>query len=206
MKKLLLILLFLPMLFESCKKEDSYVNSPPANNIYNQWELSIKSSSLSHGDIYNNGTFYDSTDGGPVIYTGLINWRSNIGTGSVLVSNDTIFPSLSSVYSSRIWSINQNQFITDVYYDYNGLVYNTLQHSFVKKSDTLVINFQSGEIKKFIINELTDDYFQITSIPEAYLNPFAYLYPLFDENGVYKDTVLLSINSDTYFFNKITID
>tara|TARA_B100001778_G_C18407890_1_gene547335 strand:- start:102 stop:719 length:618 start_codon:yes stop_codon:yes gene_type:complete len=205
MKQLLHTLLVVTIIFSSCKKEDSFVDSDaPNNTIYNQWELSIKSSSLSHGDIYNNGTFLDSAN--LVYYSGWINWRSNIGTGSVLISNDTIFPSFSSIYSSRIWSINQNQLITDVYCDYNGLVYNTLQHSFVKKSDTLVINFQSGEIKKFIINELTADYFQITSIPEAYLNPFAYLYPLIDENGVYKDTVLLSINSDTYFFNKITID
>ena len=66
-----------------------------------------------------------------------------------------------------------------------------------------MINFQSGEIKQFIINELTANYFHITSIPEAYIYPFSYLYPLFDENGVYQDTILLSINSDEYSFNKV---
>ena len=202
MKKLLYTLLAVSIIFSACKKENSYVDSDtPNNTIYNQWELSIKSSSLSHGDIYSNGTFLDSAN--LMYYSGWINSRSNIGTGSVLVSNDTVFPSFSSIYSSRIWSINQNQLITDAYYDYNGLCYNILQHSFIKKSDTLVINFHSGEIKQFIINELTANYFHITSIPGAYIDPFSYLYPLIDENGVYQDTILLSINSDKYSFNKV---
>ena len=194
MKKLLLILLCFPLLFTTCKKEGSSIE--PIPTIYNAWQLSMQSTSLSHGDLYYNGTFLDSA--ASTMYTGQIN---TIGSGSILASNDTIFPSLSTVYSSRVWSINQNQVIIDAYYDGNGLLYNTSQHSFIKNSDTLVINFQSGEIKKFIINELTADHFHITSIPDAYIDPFSFLYPLFDENGIYQDTVLLNIISDKYFFN-----
>ena len=194
MKKLLLILLCLPLLFTTCKKEESAIEPPPT--IYNAWQLSMQSTSLAHGDLYTPGIFIDSSTG--VTYSGQIN---SIGSVSIMVSNDTIFPGLSTSYSSRVWSINQNQIIIDAYYDGNGLLHNTLQHSFIKNSDTLVINFQSGEIKEFIINELTADYFHITSIPGAYIDPFSFQYPLFDENGVYQDTVLLNITSDKYFFN-----
>ena len=194
MKKLLLILLCLPVLFATCKKEGSSIERIPT--IYNEWQLSMQSTSLSHGAFYQHGEFMDNATS--TVYSGQIN---NLGSGPILVSNDTIFPSLSTIYSSRVWSINQNQIIIDTYYDGNGLLYNTLQHSFIKNSDTLVINFQSGEIKKFIINKLSPDHFHITSISDAYISPFSFLHPLFDENGVYQDTVLLNITSDKFFFN-----
>ena len=159
----------------------------------------MQSTSLSHGDRYTIGHFTDSTSG--IVYSGWINSMSNIGTGSILVSNDTILPSSSTINYSRFWSINQNQIIIDTYYDGNGFLYNTLQHSFVKNSDTLVVSFQSGDIVKFIINELTADHFYITSIPGAFFSPFSFLYPLIDVNGIYQDTVLMNIISDKYFFD-----
>ena len=190
MKKLLLILLCLPLLFTTCKKEGSTIEPTPT--IYNAWRLSMQSTSLSHGDLYTPGIFIDNSTG--VTYSGQIN---SISSGSIMVSNDTIFPGLSTSYSSRVWSINQTQLIIDAYYDKNGLLYNTLEHNFTKNSDTLVINFQSGDIKTFIINELTADHFDITSIPETNTSP------VFDVNGIYQDTVLINITSDKYIFDII---
>ena len=196
-KKGLLILLCLPFLFAAaCKKEESEIE--PDSTIYNVWQLSVQSISLSHGSDYSTQMVWlDSTTN--IVYSGYIN---SIGSGPILVSKDTIFPSSSSNDSSRVWSINQNQII-DNYYDGFGFLYNTSQHSFIKNSDTLVVNFQSGEMKKYIINELTADNLHIASIPKAYNDPFSFLFPLFDENGIYQDTVLMNINSDEYSFSKI---
>ena len=190
MKKLLLILLCLPLFFTACKKEGSTIE--PAPTIYNEWQLSMQSTSLSHGDQYTSGSWLDSSTGS--IYTGRINY---VSSGSIMVSNDTIFPGLSISYSSRVWSINQNQIIIDTYYDGNGLLYNILEHNFTKNSDTLVVHFQSGVIKTFIINKLTADHFDVTSIPETNTSP------VFDVDGIYQDTVLIKITSDKYVFNEV---
>ena len=190
MKKLLLILLCLPLLFTTCKKEESAIEPTPT--IYNAWQLSMQSTSLTHGDQYANGFWIDSLTA--TTYHGQIN---SISSGSIMVSNDTVFPGLSTSYSSRVWSINQNQIIIDTYYDGNGLLYNTLEHNFTKNSDTLVVNFQSGDIKTFIINELTADHFDVTSIPKTNTSP------VFDVNGIYQDTVLINITSDKYVFNEV---
>ena len=111
-----------------------------------------------------------------------------------MLSNDTIFPSLTANYSSRVWSINQNQLITDTYYDSNGFAYNILQHNFTMNSDSLVVNFQSGDTKTFIINELTIENLNITSVPAKYSTP------VFDANGIYQDTVLMNITSHDFAF------
>tara|TARA_B110000858_G_scaffold107325_1_gene122763 strand:+ start:100 stop:681 length:582 start_codon:yes stop_codon:yes gene_type:complete len=192
MKKLLLILLCLPLLFTTCKKDGSTIEIEEESNVNNVWQLSMQSTSLSHGDQYTSGSWLDSSTGS--IYTGRINY---VSSGSIMVSNDTIFPGESTSYSSRVWSINENQFITDTYYDENGFSYNISVHNFTKILDTLVISFQSEEIKKFIINELTTDQFHITSIPDT-----NYI-PLFDVNGIYRDTLLMKLTSDKYVFNKI---
>ena len=180
------------MIFNSCKKEDSPIgfsdNTSP--NIYNIWQLSMQISSLGNGDIYTNGMFIDSLSG--TIYIGLIN---SVNSSSIIISSDTIFTGLSTIYSSRVWSINQNQLIIETYYDSNGFAYNILEHNFTKNSDTLVVNFQSGDIKTFIINELTTDNLHITSVPDA--NSL----PVFDANGIYQDTVLMNITSDEYAFD-----
>ena len=190
MKKLLLILLCLPLLFTTCKKEESTIEIDEQPTIYNAWQLTIQSSYLTQGTQYTTGVWIDSLTGG--IYTGQIQY---LDSGSTMVSNDTIFPGVSTNYSSRIWSINENQVIIDTYYDGNGFSYNVLQHAFTKNLDTLVVNFQSGDIKTFIINELTADHFDIISIPDTNTSP------LFDINGIYQDTVLINITSDKYFFD-----
>jgi|TARA_B110000967_G_scaffold161988_1_gene168345 hypothetical protein len=115
-----------------------------------------------------------------------------------MVSNDTIFPGVSTSYSSRVWSINETQVIIDTYYDQNGFAYNISQHNFTKNLDTLIVNFQSGDIKKFIINELTAYKLHITSIPDT-----NYI-PVFNINGIYQDTVLMNLNADKYLFDIIS--
>tara|TARA_B110000240_G_C13359427_1_gene393269 strand:- start:224 stop:736 length:513 start_codon:yes stop_codon:yes gene_type:complete len=167
-----------------------------ANNntasVYNIWLLSEKITTISNGDQYNIGIYVDSTS--QVIYTDFINHLSS-NSASILVSIDTIFPNLAVNYSSRVWSINQNQLIIEIYYDGNGFAYNILQHNFTVNSDTLVINFQSGDTKIFIINKLTNDNSHITSIPVKNSTP------VFDANGFYQDTVIMNITSDDYAFD-----
>ena len=190
MKKLLLILLCLPLLFTTCKKEGSTIEIEEESTVNNVWQLSMQSTSLSHGDQYTSGSWLDPSTGS--IYTGRINY---VSSGSIMVSNDTIFPGVSTSYSSRVWSINENQFIIDTYYDENGFAYNISEHNFTKNLDTLVVNFQSGDIKKFVINKLTSDKFYITSIPDTNYSP------VFNINGVYQDTILMHLTSDKYFFD-----
>jgi len=193
MKKLVKTILAVSFIFSACEQDAS---TPLANNniasVYNIWQLSEKITTISNGDQYNIGIYVDSTS--QVIYTGFINHLSS-DSASILVSNDTIFPNLAANYSSRVWSINQNQLIIETYYDGNGFAYNILQHNFTMNSDTLVINFQSGDTKIFIINELTNDNLHITSIPVKNLTP------VFDANGFYKDTVIMNITIDDYTFD-----
>lgn len=111
-----------------------------------------------------------------------------------MVISDTIFPSLTANYSSRVWSINQNQLITDTYYDSNGFAYNISQHNFTINSDSLVVNFQSGDTRTFIITELTINSLNITSAPVKYS------IPVFDADGIYQDTVLMNITSNDFAF------
>ena len=192
MKKLLLALLCLPLLFTTCKKEDSVIE--PSNiTINNVWQLSMQSTYLAYGDQYTFGIWIDPSTG--KTYTGRINY---VSSGSIMVSNDTIFPGVSTSYSSRVWSINETQVIIDTYYDQNGFAYNISQHNFTKNLDTLIVNFQSGDIKKFIINELTAYKLHITSIPDT-----NYI-PVFNINGIYQDTVLMNLNADKYLFDIIS--
>ena len=199
MKKLLPLLLCLPLLFTTCKKEDSVIE--PSNiTINNKWQLSMQSTSLAQGDQYAHGFWIDSLVTG-MIYSGLINY---ISSGSNMISNDTVFPAVSSSYSSRDWSITENPVtvngltassIIDTYYDENGFSYNISQHNFTRNLDTIVVNFQLGDIKKFVINELTADKLHITSIPDT-----NYI-PVFDINGIYQDTVMMNLTSNKYFFD-----
>ena len=192
MKKLFYIFLSLSVIFSACEQD---ISSPLANNnsasLYNIWQLSSKITTISNGDQYNIGIYIDSAN--QVIYNGFINQLSSV-SALILLSNDTIFPSLTANYSSRVWSINQNQLITDTYYDSNGFAYNILQHNFTMNSDSLVVNFQSGDTKTFIINELTIENLNITSVPAKYSTP------VFDANGIYQDTVLMNITSHDFAF------
>ena len=193
MLKLLYTLLAVSLIFSACEDDTPL---PVANNnnsasIYNIWKLNTQVSTISNGDQYNFGVYIDSTN--QVIYNGFINQLSS-DTALILVSSDTIFPSLTANYSSRVWSINQNQLITDTYYDSNGFAYNILQHNFTINSDSLVVNFQSGDTRIFIINELTINSLNITSVPVKYSNP------VFDADGMYQDTVLINITSNDFAF------
>ncbi|MBT5089677.1 MAG: hypothetical protein HOM24_01190 [Flavobacteriales bacterium] len=190
MKKLLLILLCFPLLFNSCSKEgESNIVIEPIT-INNVWNLSMQSAFLTNG--YVGVPYIDSISG--IIYVSSI--EETVAIESIW--KDSVFTGVSTIYDSRVWSINENQFIIDTYYDENGFSYNISQHNFIRNLDTLVINFQSGDIKNFVINELTADKFHITSI----LNDTTYI-PLFDENGIYRDTVLFNTTSNKYFFDKL---
>jgi len=192
MKKQLLILFCFPLLFITCKKEKSEIEIESSNITINKvWELSMQNTYLASGDQFQNGFYMDSLTGS--IYTGQINY---VSSASIVISNDTIFPDSSANYSSRIWSINNNQLIIDTYYDANGFPYNISQYNYTINLDTLVIDFQSGNVKKFVINELTTDKLHITSVPEI-----NYI-PIFDVNGIYQDTVLMNLTSNEYFFDK----
>ena len=192
MKKLLLILLCLPMIFSSCKKEEENELLIEPISLNNAWQLSIQSTCLAHGDQYAFGSWTDPSAG--IFYSGV---KSYVSSVSLMQNKDTIFPSVSTSYSSRVWSVNENQFIIDTYYDENEFVYNISEHNFTKNLDTLVVNFQAGYIKKFVINRLTSDKFHITSIPDTNYSP------VFNINGVYQDTILMHLTSDKYFFNKV---
>jgi len=185
MRKLLLIFLCLPLLFTTCKKEESAIEIEEEPTIYNAWQLSMQSTYSGIGDFFVTAAIV--IDG--TIYTGQIQY---IDSGLIMVSSDTI-----TLFTSRIWSINENQSITDTYYDENGFAYDILQHNFTKNLDTLVVSFQSGDIKKFVINKLTTDQFHITSIADTNYTP------LIDANGIYQDTVLINATSYTYFFDVI---
>ena len=192
MKKLFYIFLSLSVIFSACEQD---ISSPLANNnsasLYNIWQLSSKITTISNGDQYNIGIYIDSAN--QVIYNGVINQLSS-DSALILVISDTIFPSLTANYSSRVWSINQNQLITDTYYDSNGFAYNISQHNFTINSDSLVVNFQSGDTRIFIINELTINSLNITSVPVKYSKP------VFDADGIYQDTVLMNITSNDFTF------
>jgi hypothetical protein len=190
MKKICYIFLALSITFLACQKEESAIEIEEEPTIYNAWQLSMQSAYLGHGDTFVNGVITINN----TIYTGQIQY---LYSGSIMISNDTIFPSNSTSYSSRVWSINENQLITETYYDGNGFAYATFQHNFTKNSDTMVVNFQSGDIKEFVINELTADQLHFSSIADT-----NYI-PLFDVNGIYQDTVLINIISDTYLFDII---
>jgi len=188
MKKLLLILLCLPLLFTTCKKEESTLDDI---SIYKAWLLSTQTTYLTQGDStsFLIGVYIDPLSG--IAYSGQIQYIDSV---TILLSSDTIFPAESTLYSSRIWSFNENQVIIDTYYDDNGFAFNTSQHTFTKDLDTLVVNFQSGDIKKFLINKLTAYQLHIISIPDT-----NYI-PLYDINGTYQDTILINLNYDKYFF------
>ena len=185
MRKLLLILLCFPLLFTACKKEESVIEIEEEPTIYNAWQLSMQSTYSGTGDFFVNGAIV--IDG--TIYSGQI---QHIDSGLIMVSSDT-----STLFTSRIWSINENESITDTYYDENGFAYDILQHNFTKNLDTMVVSFQSGDIKKFVINKLTTNQFHITSIVDT-----NYM-PLIDANGIYQDTVLIDVTSYTYYFDVI---
>ena len=183
--KRLVILLCLPLLFTACKKEEATIIIEEEPSIYNAWQLSMVSTSIGTVDFFVNGAIVING----LVYMGQI---QHIDSGLIMVSSDTI-----TAFPSRIWSINQDNSITDTYYDENGFSYDILQHNFIKDLDTLTVSFQSGDTNKFVINKLTTDQLHITSIADI-----NYI-PIFDVNGIYQDTVLLEATSYTYLFDII---
>ena len=189
MKKLLLILLCLPFLFSSCKKEEDNEVVLEQISLYNAWDLNVEHTFLEEG-IYGGNYIDDATN---IIYTQSVNQSQFISNTiiQVITSGD------STDFKSRIWSFNENLNLIETYLDYNDINYNTMQHSYLINSDTLEINFQNGETQKFIINKLNTNELEITSIQND-----TNIFPIFDANGVYQDSIMYNISSSNYYFTK----
>ena len=189
MKKLLLILLCLPMIFSSCKKEDeNKVVIEPISLNY-AWYLNLENTFLEEGIL--GGNYIDSNTN--------ITYNNSVHE-SILISNSLehiITTGESTVFKSKIWSFSENQNLIETYVDHNDITYNDAQYSYSKKSDTLEINFQTGNTQKFLINELDINELHLTSIQND-----TNIFPIFDMNEVYKDTIMYNITSTKYYFTK----
>ena len=176
------------MLFSSCEEEKNEVVIEPIS-LNNAWILNVENNFLEEGIF--GGNYIDGNTN--VFYTNSIN-------ESFFISNTLqyiITTGESTVFKSRIWSFNENQSLIETYVDYNDITYNDAQHSYSKKSDTLEINFQTGNTQKFLINKLDINELQITSIQnDTTFNP------IFDINGIYQDTIMYNITSKKYYFTK----
>ena len=189
MKKLLLLLLCVPLIFSSCdQEEDNELVTEPIS-LNNAWNLNIENTFLEEGILGGNyidgntNTFYNNSINESVFISNLL--QHIITTGE------------STVFKSRIWSFNENQSLIEAYVDYNDIIYNDAQHSYLKKSDTLEINFQTGNTQKFLINKLDINELRITSIQnDTTFNP------IIDINGIYQDTIMYNITSKKYYFTK----
>ena len=189
MKKILLILLCLPMIFIACKKEEeNEVVIEPISLNY-AWNLNVENIFLEEG-IFGGNYYEDFTN---MFFSSSIN-------ESIFISKSLqyiITTGESTVFKSRIWSFNENQSLIEAYVDYNDIIYNDVQHSYLKKSDTLEINFQTGNTQKFLIKKLDINELRITSIQnDTTFNP------IFDINGIYQDTIMYNITSKKYYFTK----
>jgi len=171
MKKLLLILLCLPILFSSCKKKGNNEVVIEPISLNNAWNLNVENNFLEKGIF--GGNYIDGNTN--IIYNNSVN-------ESLFISNTlqyVITSGESTVFKSRIWSFNESQSLIETYVDYNDITYNDEQHSYLKKSDTLEINFQNGNTQKFLINKLDINELQITSIQND-----TTIFPIFNINGV----------------------
>ena len=189
MKKLLLILLCLPLLFSSCKKEEENEVVIDPISLNNAWNLSVENTFLEEGVF--GGNYIDGNTS--IIYTNSVN-------ESLFMSNTlqhVITSGESTVFKSRIWSFNVTQSLIETYIDYNDITYYDEQHSYLKKSDTLEINFQNGNTQKFLINKLDINELQIISIQND-----TTIFPIFNINGIYQDSIIYHITSTKYYFIK----
>ena len=189
MKKILLILLCLPLLFSSCKKDENNEVVVEQISLNNAWYLNVENTFLEEG-IY-GGNYIDEENN--MVYTQNINH-------SLFISNtlqEVITSGELTDFKSRIWSFNENLNLIETYLDYNDIYYNTAQYSYLKNSDTLEINFQNGNVQKFIINKLNINELEITSIQNDTI-----IFPIFDINGVYQDSIMYNIITSNYYFTK----
>ena len=141
MKKLLLILLCLPILFSSCKKEGNNEVVIEPISLNNAWNLNVENNFLEEGIF--GGNYIDGNTN--IIYNNSVN-------ESLFISNTlqyVITSGESTVFKSRIWSFNESQSLIETYVDYNDITYNDEQHSYLKKSDTLEINFKMVILRNF---------------------------------------------------------
>jgi hypothetical protein len=189
MKKLLLILLCLPLLFSSCKKEENNEVVIEPISLNNAWNLNVENNFLEEGIF--GGNYIDGNTN--IVYANNVN-------ESLFLSNTiqhVITSGESTVFKSRVWSFNESLSLIETYVDYNDITYNDEQHSYLKKSDTLEINFQNGNTQKFLINKLDINELQITSIQND-----TTISPIFNINGVYQDSIMYHITSTKYYFLK----
>ena len=179
----------MPLLFSSCKKEEDNEEVIEQISLNNAWHLNVENTFLEAG-IYGGNYIDDETN---IIYNQNVNESFFISNTlqQVITSGD------STDFKSRIWSFNENFNLIETYLDYNDITYNTAQHSYLKNSDTLEINFQNGNTQKFIINKLNINELEITSIQNDTI-----IFPIFDINGIYRDSIMYNITSSNYLFTK----
>ena len=189
MKKLLLILLCLPMIFISCEKEEENDILIDPISLYNIWSIDSESSFIEKGvlggnyfDINTNTEYINSVEETQFIEKSL---EYTITTGQ------------STNFKSRFWSFNENQNLIETYLDYNDVAYNVSQHSYLRNSDTLEINFQPNYPQSFLINQLDNNNLEIISIKND-----TTFFPIFDVSGIYQDTIMYNIHSKKYRFTK----
>ena len=140
MKKLLYILICLPLIFNSCEKEDAPVNSGSSNNTYELIVATWNASSITQA--YSDGYF------DPILATEVV---------------DSLIPPYSEPWSSGdssyTWTFTANGlFIEDSYAD--DTLYNSSPGTYAKDGNTIILN--GGAI--LTITTLTDsalslDYF-----------------------------------------------
>ena len=107
MKKLLLILICLPLLFSSCKKEEDNEEVIEQISLNNAWHLNVENTFLEAG-IYGGNYIDDETN---IIYNQNVNESFFISNTlqQVITSGD------STDFKSRIWSFNENFNLIETY-------------------------------------------------------------------------------------------
>ena len=113
MKKLLLILLCLPILFSSCKKEENNEVVIEPISLNNAWNLNVENNFLEEGIF--GGNYIDGNTN--IIYANNVN-------ESLFISNTlqhVITSGESTVFKSRIWSFNESLSLIETYVDYKEI-------------------------------------------------------------------------------------
>ena len=137
MKKLLYILICLPLIFSSCKKEDDSPNSGSTNNtsasIVGTWEIASSTSTHTSG-------YLDPMQGTEII------------TSTETTSEN--YPTIDGVWS--IWTFASDGDFTVVQYENDTLSFLIVDFSYVKDGNTITVYEEGYEVIDFTITTLTN--------------------------------------------------